>query len=84
MPRNEQRPIIFTRHALERLEDRSITAEEAEVVVRGGAWHPDGTGRNGEPKWIAEGSIKGHWIKVAFIETSSGKIEILRVLTVMD
>lgn len=83
MPRNERRPIEFSLHALERMDERGVDEEEARAVVLAGAWHPDGTGRQGEPKWVAAGSVRGQQVKVAFIETTRGTLEILYVLTVM-
>jgi hypothetical protein len=84
MPRNEQRRIFFSVHATERFGDRNITEDEARTVLLGGAWREDGAGRNGEPKWISEGSYLGKRVQVVFIEARQGGEPILKVLTVMD
>lgn len=87
MPRNEDRPITWSFHALSRLVERRVTQFEAEAIVRGGVWHPDGVGDEGEPKWVAEGSLTGKLVRVVFVETRTGDgrsvIEVLHVVTVI-
>lgn len=87
MPRNETRPITWSKHAAYRLTVRHVKQSEAESIIRGGVWHPDGVGDHGEPKWAAEGSLTGQHLRVVFVETTAkdGKktIEVLHVVTVI-
>ncbi len=83
MPRYEHRTILWKQHADERLIQRGISRHEAETIIRGGAWHTEGVGLKGEPKWAAEGSIKGQRCRIIFVETTQGTLEVLWVITAM-
>jgi hypothetical protein len=91
MPRDEQRPITFSAHALERIDERGVSCGQAEQLIRAGAWEPDGVGIKGDPKWVVYGGPFGAYVGVAFVETTrvvAGKprrvIEVLHVLTVIS
>lgn len=87
VPRNDQRPITWSEHALQRLVDRGVTQAEAEQIIRSGVWHADGVGDQGDPKWAAEGSATGKHLRIVFVETTDhqGKkvVEVLHVVTVI-
>lgn len=87
MPRNERRPVTWSRHAAERLVKRGIAQESGAQMIRAGAWTPDGVGDHGEPKWRTQGSFAGQTIRVIFVETTKGDgevvVEVLHVLTVI-
>jgi hypothetical protein len=74
--RNETRPVIFTRHAQDRMVLRNVIESEAEAIVRAGSWQPDGI-----KAWLAFGRVPdGREIAVAFIEYPDRLV----VKTVMD
>lgn len=87
MPRNESRPITWSAHALQRLVERQVVQADAEAIIRSGAWHADGVGSQGEPKWAAEGAVSGQHIRAVFVETTNQAgetvLEVLHVLTVI-
>lgn len=84
MPRSEDRPIIISKHARERMELRDISEAEVESVVRSGARYLDEITPAGENKYVAHGSLIGQTVKVAYLETTDDEgAPILLVKTVM-
>jgi hypothetical protein len=83
MPRNEKRPIKFSRHAMQRMVQRKIDAIEVEQAIRSGAWHPNST-----EGWVSRAAFGGRIYDIVFIETTDEDgeaiIEILLVVTVVD
>jgi hypothetical protein len=80
--RPEDRFVKLSEHAIERCIERLIPFHECQRIIRGGAWHADGVGEFGDPKWIAAGYVDGAKVEVVFVETPDGEVEILEVVTV--
>ena len=79
MPRDEIRPIHYTRHAEARLQQRDVSKADVERAIRSGAWQP-GEGGN----WITRAYFgeRGSALDVVFVETGRG-LTVLLVITVI-
>jgi hypothetical protein len=73
--RNEERPLKLTKHARDQMALRDISETEVEMVIRSGAWEPQGIGH-----WLAFALTGGRQVKVAFFETPAALI----IKTVMN
>ena len=63
MPRNEQRPVEFSKHAVQRLEQRGIPVADAEQLIRHGAIRADA-----DCDFLAYGRINGRSVEVACLD----------------
>lgn len=85
MPKRHDRPVIFTKHALEEAGFDGITQEEMIQVIDSCPWLPNEAGRFGQNGWSAQGPVSGRTIRVIFVEdVDRGGIEIILVITTWE